>query len=151
MHTSPFTVHLKFSHQSIGGCSGTNTPAGTAGVSIPRGRADRSSGGLAVPNRLLWIALGAWHSEVMASLQAAGLSAETAEELLRTRWSEGGQKNLAAAWAQWKHHCDTVNASVPTGGALDILNPTPPQLVEFLRAVRKGVYRLGDKGDEVKK
>jgi hypothetical protein len=70
----------------------------------------------------------------------------TAEELLHTRWSEGGQNNLAAAWAQWKHHCDTINAGDSVGGQLDVLNPTPPQLVEFLRAVRKAATASADNG-----
>eukprot|EP01049_Picozoa_sp_SAG25_P006557 SAG25_NODE_498_length_7397_cov_3.070978_1_plen_237_part_00 len=70
----------------------------------------------------------------------------TAEKLLHTRWSEGGQNNLAAAWAQWKHHCDTINAGDSVGGQLDVLNPTPPQLVEFLRAVRKAATASADNG-----
>ena len=73
-----------------------------------------------------------------------GVDGDVAAELVRTRWSEGGLKNLSTAWAQWSKHVAVLAAA---GTAIDKLRPTPPELVNFLRKVRYGVYRTGDKKD----
>ena len=70
---------------------------------------------------------------------------EAAEQLMQTRWSEGGAKNLAAAWKQWSQHCETM---LQQGYTVDKMDPTPIELVNFLRAIRKGEYRAGAKKNE---
>ena len=79
---------------------------------------------------------------VVATLMDMGVDGDVAAELVRTRWSEGGLKNLSTAWAQWSKHVAVLAAA---GTAIDKLRPTPPELVNFLRKVRYGVYRTGDK------
>ena len=80
----------------------------------------------------------------MAKLVLDGLDRDAAEALMRTRWSESGQKNLATAWNQWVKHCDALAARTPPV-IIDRLEPSPPQLVNFLRAIRDGIYREGSK------
>ena len=87
------------------------------------------------------------HQEVVAKLVDAGMLPEAAEQLMQTRWSEGGAKNLAAAWKQWSQHCEIM---LHKGYVVDRMDPTPIELVNFLRAIRKGEYRSGaKKGEQV--
>ena len=81
---------------------------------------------------------------VVATLMDMGVDGDVAAELVRTRWSEGGLKNLSTAWAQWSKHVAVLAAA---GTTIDKLRPTAPELVNFLRKVRYGVYRTGDKQD----
>ena len=86
-----------------------------------------------------------YHAHIIAKLCEQGLSAEVAEEMLRTRWSQSGKNNIAARWRQWHEYCLEKNATAGSGGTIDVLTPTPCQLVDFLRVVRKGLRREGDK------
>ena len=81
---------------------------------------------------------------VVATLMDMGVDSDVAAELVRTRWSEGGLKNLSTAWAQWSKHVKVLAAA---GTVIDKLRPSAPELVNFLRKVRYGVYRTGDKKD----
>ena len=88
---------------------------------------------------------------IITKLCEQGLSAEAAEEMLRTRWSQSGKSNIAAGWRQWHEYCIDKNAFADIGDnpdsdrTIDVLSPTPCQLVDFLRVVRKGLRREGDK------
>ncbi len=65
--------------------------------------------------------------------------------MLRTRWSQSGKNNIAAGWRQWHAYCLATNDAADSAVGIDVLNPTPCQLVDFLRVVRKGLRREGDK------
>ena len=86
-----------------------------------------------------------YHVHIIAKLCEQGLSAETAEEMLRTRWSQSGKTNIAAGWRQWHEYCIAKNAEIGGNDKIDVMTPNPCQLVDFLRVVRKGLRREGDK------
>ena len=86
-----------------------------------------------------------YHAHIVAKLCGQGLSAEAAEEMLRTRWSQSGKNNIAAGWRQWHEYCLDKNAAAVGDDVIDVLTPTPCQLVDFLRVVRKGLRREGEK------
>jgi hypothetical protein len=71
-----------------------------------------------------------------------GLSEGAIDTLLRSRWAESTQTNLAAAWGQWARYCE---ACAQAGNPVDFLDPSPVELVEFLREVRIGRRREGSK------
>ena len=81
-----------------------------------------------------------YESLIVAKLVQEGLDVGAAEDLLRTRWSEGGKQGLATAWKQWAEY---VTEQVDE--AIDLLEPTAVQLVNFLRRVRHGQFRTGAK------
>ena len=62
---------------------------------------------------------------IITKLCEQGLSAEAAEEMLRTRWSQSGKSNIAAGWRQWHEYCIANNAAADSGGTIDVLTPTP--------------------------
>jgi hypothetical protein len=71
-----------------------------------------------------------------------GLSEGAIDTLLRSRWAQSTQTNLAAAWGQWARYCE---ACAQAGNPVDFLDPSPVELVEFLREVRIGRRREGSK------
>jgi hypothetical protein len=104
-------------------------------VSVLRSPRRLSTNGTAPPERML----NEHQAVIRAELLRQGLSEQAIDELLRSRWAEGTQSNLASAWAQWAKFCVRRTAE---GRPVSVLDPSPVELVDFLSEVRSGI-RVG--------
>jgi hypothetical protein len=111
-------------------------------VSVLRSPNRTSTNGTAPPPERM---LNEHQAVIRAELLRQGLSEQAIDELLRSRWAEGTQSNLASAWAQWAKFCVRRTAD---GRPVSILDPSPVELVDFLSEVRSGIRREGSRQGE---
>ena len=97
---------------------------------------DSSNVSVAPPQRML----NDHQRAIREALLEQGLSECAIDELLRSRWAEGTQSNLASAWGQWAKFCVRREAA---GRPVSLLDPSPVELVDFLSEIRSGIRREG--------
>jgi hypothetical protein len=75
---------------------------------------------------------------IRVALLRQGVDSEVTEAIVQSKWAKSTSSNLSAAWAQWAQFA-------AQDAQIDVLSPTPVDVVNFLKSVRRGEMRKGEK------